>query len=306
MTADFSGLDQSLWALATRLGGWHDEYSAMSLLTIRWVGLTTFAPGFSSQMISLRIRMALAVLMASVMVGATPVDVPIGQMPMHEAIWILISEFIVGAALGLCVSLWISAARSTGEWIALLAGLNIQTTYQPDWDGDAGALPTPIGRLFTMLGLLVFFAGRGPLRMMDLIATSLRACPLGQGIGPIGSAGAGAIFGIVGEALAVSILVAWPIILALAVAQMAVGIATKSRSVALSWSLLAPTRLGIGMLLLAAGFATASASLTENYATWCAFVEGSLHRPQPPEWPEEPESNRTEPPVPANVPADNH
>jgi|GEM_PF-2754839 len=276
MLADPAELDRSLWELASRLSGWQDDYTALSLLTIRWVGLTSFAPGFSSQTVSLRIRMALAVLMASVMSGVLPPAVPIRQMEMHESAWIMTSEFVIGAALGLCVSLWIAAARSAGEWIALLAGLNIQTTYQPDWDGDAGALPTPIGRLFTLLGMVIFFAGRGPLHMMDLVATSLRCCPLGQGIGPIGSAGAASIFDIVGEALAVSILVAWPIVLALAITQMAVGIATKSRSVALSWSLLAPTRLGIGMFVLAAGFGTASMSLRESSASWFAFVERSL------------------------------
>lgn len=276
MLADPAELDRSLWELATRLAGWQDDYTALSLLTIRWVGLTTFAPGFSSQTVSLRIRMALAVLMASVMSGVLPQTMPIRQMAMHESAWVMTSEFVIGAALGLCVSLWIAAARSAGEWIALLAGLNIQTTYQPDWDGDAGELPTPIGRLFTLLGMVIFFAGRGPLHMMDLVATSLRCCPLGQGIGPISSEGAASIFDIVGEALAVSVLVAWPIVLALAIAQMAVGIATKSRSVALSWSLLAPTRLGIGMFVLAAGFVTASVSLKESSASWFAFVERSL------------------------------
>lgn len=276
MIADFSELDGTLWDLATRIGGWHDSYTALGLLTLRWVGLTSFAPGFSSQMVSLRIRMALAALMASVTYGATQHTVTLTGVQAHDLIRIVLSEFILGAALGLCVSLWIAAARSAGEWIAMLSGLNIQTTYQPDLDGDSGELTTPIGRMFSILGMFVFFAGRGPLRMLDLIDVSLRACPLGKGFGPITESGATAIFGIVGEALALSILVAWPIVLALAVAQMAVGIATKSRSVALSWSLLAPTRLGIGMLLLAAGFATASASLTDNFANWCVFVEESL------------------------------
>lgn len=276
MLGDSAELDRTIWELAASLAGWRADYAALGLLTIRWVGLASFAPGFSSHTVSLRMRMTLAVLMASVMTGAMPPNVPIRQMAVPELAWILTAEFLIGAALGLCVGLWIAAARSAGEWIALLSGLNMQTSYQPDWDGDSGELPTPIGRLFTLLGMVIFFAGRGPLHMMDLVAASLSWCPLGEGIRPIGLGGAAAIFDIVGEALAVSILVAWPIILALAIAQMAVGIATKSRSVALSWSLLAPTRLAIGMFLLAAGFVTASVSLKESQASWYAYVERSL------------------------------
>lgn len=276
MLADSAELDRTLWELAASLAGWRTDYAALCLLTIRWVGLTSFAPGFSSHTVSLRMRMTLAVLLASVMAGAMPANVPIRQMAAPELAWTLTAEFLVGAALGLCVSLWIAAARSAGEWVALLSGLNIQTSYQPDWDGDAGELPTPIGRLFTLLGMVIFFAGRGPLHMIDLVAASLSWCPLGEGIRPISVAGAASTFDIVGEALAVSILVAWPIILALAIAQMAVGIATKSRSVALSWSLLAPTRLAIGMFVLAAGFVMASVSLKESQASWYAYVERSL------------------------------
>lgn len=276
MNLSFQGLDQAVWELGSQIAGWDGASVGMAMLTVRWVGLTTFAPGFSSTTVSLRFRMSIALMMAALMAPASSTDASGAGLRAHELSVLMAAEFVVGAALGLCVAMWIAAARSAGEWVALLSGLNIQTTYQPDWDGDSAESPTPIGRLFTLLGMLVFFGSRGPLRMMDLVELSLERCPLGQGTAPLMHARPEFLFDLVGESLALSIFVAWPIILAMATAQMAVILATKTRSVVLSWSLLAPTRLGIGMFILAIGFGAISLRISESISVWNSLVIDSL------------------------------
>ena len=257
-----------LWSISTALAGWDIHATTIALLTLRWIGLTSFAPGVGTATVGYNFRISLAVLLAGIMaVGEPPVrsiNVSIGL----DWIVALASEFLVGVGLGLTVSLWISAARAAGEWVALLSGLNIQTTYQPDWDGDAGDLPSAIGRLFSLAGLVVFFVSRGPLRLLDLVSASLAAYPLGRGLAWPGQAQAESVFSLVGEALALSILAAWPILLALVTAQVAVALASRTQSVALSWSLLAPTRLAIGLVILAAGLAGISAGLTRTLDPW--------------------------------------
>jgi len=276
MNTGHSDLDQSLWDLASSIAGWETPSSATALLTIRWMGLAGFAPGVGSSMVSLRFRMALAVMLAALMAGGQSDVKSVHEGPYHEVAFLLCIEFVIGVILGLCVSLWIAAARSAGEWIALLAGLKVQTTYQPDWDGDAGESPSPVGRLFALLGMVVFFTGRGPLRLLDLMRASLEACPLGHGLAPLSQAKAESAFALLGEALSLSILAAWPIIMALSTAQLAVALATRTQSVALSWSLLAPTRLAVGMLILATGFASVTPGLTRSLDNWSLSVSETL------------------------------
>jgi flagellar biosynthesis protein FliR len=266
-----------LWSIATGVAGWDSHPTTMALLTLRWIGLASFAPGVGSATVGFNFRITIAILLSGIMaVGEPPV------LALTKASWaalglVMVSEFVIGVGLGLSISLWIAAARAAGEWVALLSGLNIQTTYQPDWDGDSGDLPSTIGRLFSLVGLVVFFVSRGPLRLLDLVSESITACPLGQGLNMIGQAQAETVFRLVGEALALSILASWPILLALTTAQMSVALASRSQSVALSWSLLAPTRLAIGLVILAAGLAGVSAGLSRTLDPWLLRSAEAMH-----------------------------
>jgi len=270
-------LDRWLWSISAAIADWNAHPTVIALLTARWIGLASFAPGFASATVGIRIRLVLAVLLSGVMAGT---EQPAEEL--HLRAWsdwalALTREFLMGAGLGLAVTMWISAARAAGEWVALVSGLNIQTTYQPDWDGDSGDMPTNVGRLFSLVGLVIFFAARGPLRLLDLVAASVSMCPLGQGFTLIGQLQAEVAFGFLGEALALSILAAWPILLALITAQMAFALATHTQSVALSWSLLAPTRLAIGLVIMAAGLAGVAAGLTGTLEPWMEQTTRTMH-----------------------------
>jgi len=79
----------------------------------------------------------------------------------------------------------------------------------------------------------------------------------------------------VGEAMALSLLAAWPIIVALTTAQIAVALAMRTQSLVLSLSLMAPTRLAVGLVILAAGFAGVSAGLSGTLENW---MNGSVNQ----------------------------
>lgn len=261
-------IESLFWNIAALIADWNAYPVATALLFTRWAGLVSFTPGFGTDTVGLRFRMALAVLMAGVM---TPViDLTRVPKPDQESDWaiLLASEFLVGSILGLSVSLWISAARTAGQWAALISGLSMQTTYQPDMDGDVDTPPTAIGRLFSMLGLFLFFSARGPLRLLDLVDASLQACPPGELLSWPNQQTAELVMSWVGEAMALSLLAAWPIIVALTTAQIAVALAMRTQSLVLSLSLMAPTRLAVGLVILAASFAGVSAGLSGTLENW--------------------------------------
>lgn len=277
MDVSLPDLERWLWEIAAAIADWDAHPAVVPLLTVRWIGLVSFAPGFASAAVGMKLRLTLAILLSGVMaVGDLPLD-DLSLVGWSDWAVALTREFLIGAGLGLAVLLWISAARAAGEWVALVSGVNIQSTYQPDWDGDSGDLPTDIGRLFSLLGMVTFFAARGPLRLLDLVSSSVAMCPLGQGFTLIGPIQAEVAFGLVGEALALSILAAWPILLALITAQVAIALATHTHSVALSWSLLAPTRLAIGLVIMATGLAGMAAGLTGTLEPWMEQTGRTMH-----------------------------
>lgn len=277
MDVSLPNLDRWLWAISAVIADWNAHPSAVALLTVRWIGLASFAPGFASATVGMHIRLVLGVLLSGVMAANQQVADDLALSGWSDWAVALTREFLMGTGLGLAVALWVSAARAAGELVALVSGVNIQTTYQPDWDGDSGDMPTNVGRLFSLIGLVVFFAARGPLRLLDLVSASVAMCPLGQGFTLIGQLQAEVAFGFLGEALALSILAAWPILLALITAQMAFALATHTQSVALSWSLLAPTRLAIGLVIMATGLAGVAAGLTGTLEPWLGETTRTMH-----------------------------
>ena len=114
----------------------------------------------------------------------------------------------------------------------------------------------------------MFFAARGPMRLVELVDSSMESLPPGAVLRIVHQHQAEAMFAFVDEALTLSLLAAWPIVLALITAEVAVMLATRTQSVALSWSLLAPTRLAIGMFILAAGFMGISVGVSGTLDSW--------------------------------------
>ncbi|MFM7128738.1 MAG: flagellar biosynthetic protein FliR [bacterium] len=279
---DFIGAGNTdwLWELAAGIAEWSAFPAVTAMLTIRWMGLATFAPGYGTETVGPKVRLALAILLAGLMApGVRPPELP----PDNDfAPWALMvtGEFVMGAALGLSVSLWVSAARSAGEWVAMVAGFGTQSHFQPDWDGDSADPPSSMGRLFSILALAIFFTARGPLRLMDLVGASLRVAPAGGSLVFPGPAQADAIFSGVGEALALSFLAAWPILLAMLTTQIAVVLATNTQSVVLSLGILSPTRMAVALVIVAAGLGGFSAGFSGTLDHWFEHTLAGLDQLQ--------------------------
>lgn len=267
---DFIGAGNSewLWNFAAGIADWSAFPAATALLMLRWLGLATFAPAYGTETVGQKVRIVLAILLAGLMApGVRPPELPADN---DFAQWALMAtgEFVIGAALGLSVSLWVSAARSAGEWVAMVAGFGSQSFFQPDWDGDSADPPSSMGRLFSILALAIFFTARGPLRLIDLVAASLQASPPGGSLAFPGPGQADAIFSGVGEALTLSFLAAWPILLAMLTTQIAVVLATNTQSVVLSLGILSPTRMAVALVIMAAGLGGFSAGFSGTLDHW--------------------------------------
>lgn len=218
---------------------------AWLLILGRTAGLAWTAPGWGLSGVGWRTKLGLAVLLAVVLGpslgprigrerglpdavaapgGASSAGVGWGAFGLALAV-----EAAIGAGLGLSAGLVVSAARQAGEVVGLQAGLSPAGLLTPEAGDPGGGGLTPLGHLFGLVALGIFLAADGPLKLVEVVAESYDALPVGLGAGrgfavsPPTPELAARAFGHVGWALALAVRAAAPTALALVLSGLALG-----------------------------------------------------------------------------------
>jgi flagellar biosynthesis protein FliR len=130
------------------------EIASQFMLTFARVGtLVMLMPGIGEQLISARLRLGFALLLALVMFPFTRTLLPAGGTT-PALIGILIGEIAVGLVIGLSVRMVIAALQTAGNIVAQQLGLGYAMTVDPSMGGQQAA----IGNFLTLLGITLVFA----------------------------------------------------------------------------------------------------------------------------------------------------
>ena len=141
---------------------------------------------------------------------------------MDNLIIIIFTEILVGVASGLTLTIWFSAASMAGEKIAASTGLGFSALVDPETGGQ-----TPVISIVMDLFLLTIFVSlNGHLIAIDLIMKSHEILEMGSRLPSmalvgVGIEAAGAMFYAAG-------LIMLPVVGALMLSNVAVGVITKS------------------------------------------------------------------------------
>lgn len=143
-------------------------------------GLMLMAPVLGSNMIPMRIRVGLTILLTVTLAPLAPLDI----RPLSAAgIAVLAQQILVGAALGFILKLVFEAVAFGGQFVSQAMSLGFAETVNP---GVGGTTPV-ISQFYTMLVTLLFLVMNGHLQLISLLADSFRTLPVGaQGIGAEG------------------------------------------------------------------------------------------------------------------------
>lgn len=124
------------------------------MLTFARVGtLVMLLPGIGEQLVSPRIRLAFALLLAIVFFPVTQPLLPAAGTP-QAVIGLLIGEIAVGLVLGLSTRMVVAALQTAGTVIAQQVGLGFAMSVDPTMGGQQAA----IGNFLTLLGVTLIFA----------------------------------------------------------------------------------------------------------------------------------------------------
>ncbi len=219
----------------------HAAAGALLFPFIRILALLFSAPLLSQSSVPVRLRVAFALILAFAVAsfepGAVPLDSP-------AALLVAARESVIGFALGLMMRIVFAAAELAGDAIGLQMGLGFAFFVDPQ-----GAGQTPlVGGLYVLVASLLFFALDVHLLLVRGVVESFAAFPVDA---PMRSfAGWRAVVHAGGEVFRLGLAIGLPPIAGLMLANIALGMLSRSAPQLNLFAVGFPATLLAGLLVL--------------------------------------------------------
>lgn len=239
------------------------DAGVLALLLSRVLGLAWTAPALATSGLDLRVRLAMAALLAAILlplVGPSLAADAAGGWGTLGRLCLI--EGLVGASLGWSAALVVAGARQAGELVGMQAGLSPAALLDP----DAGDELTPLGHLYGMIALAVFLALDGPMVLVRALVESYRVLPVGGVV--LSDETARQAFGRVASALELALRASAPTALAVALAGVALGLLGRAAPSLPLLALSFPLRFALGLFLVVLGMTTLALTLAVAWNDW--------------------------------------
>lgn len=226
---------------------------------IRVMAAISSAPILGHASIPIRVRVALALILAFTAAGFAPVSVPLDS---PHALAYALRETLIGAALGLLLRLVFAAAELAGDAIGLQMGLGFAFFVNP----QSGAQSPLVGSLFVIIAGLLFLALDIHLLLIGGLMESFRAlpvdAPLHSGLGLQAVVAAGA------EMFRLALSIALPALAALLLTNLALGVLSRAAPQLNLFAVGFPATLIIGALVLGPTLPGAVEAISRALTGW--------------------------------------
>ncbi|MEW5943370.1 MAG: flagellar biosynthetic protein FliR [Pseudomonadota bacterium] len=187
----------------------------------RIAALIASSPVLGNPSFPRRAKIGLALAITIVVAPTLP---PMPQVEPGSAAGLLIlgQQMLIGLAMGFAMRIVFVAVETVGNIAGLQMGLGFATFFDPVNSAQVPVLGQFLGVLFT----LVFLALNGHLLMIETLAESFRVLPVGAA--PLSAAGWKALAAWGGEIFRAGVLLSLPVIAALLITNLAIGIMTRA------------------------------------------------------------------------------
>lgn len=137
--------------------------------------LTVFsvAPLFSMRAVPMRVKIALAFLVA-LSAQATLAGQPVIALNSREALGAVAQQVVIGLSIGFAVRLVLAAVEFAGEVVGLQMGLNFASFFDPASNAQVSA----VARFFGHMALLLFVVINGHLMVLMAVVHSFDRLPV--------------------------------------------------------------------------------------------------------------------------------
>jgi flagellar biosynthetic protein FliR len=209
----------------------------------RILALISSAPVLGNKQIPIRVKIALAMLITIVI--APTINVPNIDPASAQGLLVLVQQILAGLAMGLTMRLIFTAVEMAGDLAGMQMGLGFASFYDPV---NASYAPV-IAQFLGIIATLAFLAMNGHLYMLAALADSFQAFPISAALP------AAAAFRTLAEwgttIFTHSLQLAMPLIGALMITNLALGILTRSAPQLNIFAVGFPITLTVGFATLA-------------------------------------------------------
>jgi flagellar biosynthetic protein FliR len=187
----------------------------------RVLGLIGTAPVFGNAAVPVRIKLVLGLAIAfAIAPAAGPMpDVTPGS---SDGLLILLGQIVIGVTLGFAMQIAFAAADFAGDVCGLQMGLGFASFYDPMSTGNSAVL----SQFFGIVTTLIFLAGNGHLMVLGALTQSFQTIPVTATMLPAASLTQVAEWGAL--VFRYGLFMALPLIVAMLVANLALGVLTKA------------------------------------------------------------------------------
>ena len=210
----------------------------------RILGLIATAPLFGNLAIPVRVKLGLGIMLALVIAPTVPA-LPAADPMSLSGMLVLMQELVIGLAMGFAMRVVFAAVEMAGEICGLTMGFGFATFFDPQTRARSSA----IAQFLALLTLMVFLATNIHLMMLSTLAESFISMPVSAL--PAGAGGFRTLANWGGLIFSAGVQLSLPIIAALLITNIALGILTRAAPQLNLFGIGFPVTLGAGFIVLA-------------------------------------------------------
>lgn len=201
------------------------------------------APLFSHRAIPRQIRLGVALMLAMLLMPWQPAMSDFNPLSL-QGLLLTANELILGICLGFMLQLVFEAVMFAGQFVATGMGLGFASVI----DQQQGISVAVMGQFFMLITMLLFLAMNGHLAFIKLLADSFVAWPVGTAV--VQPETFGVLLTAIGGMLRNALGIALPAVVALLVAQIAMGVMSRAAPSLNLFSVGFPVTLMLGLLVV--------------------------------------------------------
>jgi flagellar biosynthetic protein FliR len=208
---------------------------------IRVLALFGTLPVFAQRSVPMRVRVALAFLIAFCAQASLPA-MPVIALDSSTAFLVVLQQLVIGLSLGFAVRIVFAAVEFAGELVGLQMGLNFAGFFDPATGGQT----TAVSRFFGVTVSWLFIVTGGHLLVIAGVVQSFQAFPVGPEPFDFLRRVQPQVWG--GEVFRVGLWIALPLVGMLLFTNLVLGIVTRVAQQLNIFAVGFPITLGVGLV----------------------------------------------------------
>lgn len=210
----------------------------------RILGLVSTAPLFGNVSVPARVKIGLGVMLSLVIAPTVPALPALDPMSM-QGLLILMQQLVIGLSMGFAMRIVFAGIEMAGEISSMTMGLGFATFYDPQSRGHSSA----ISQFMALLTLMIYLATDLHLVLLSTLSQSFSSLPISASA--ISGAGFQQLANWGGRIFSAGVQLSLPIVAALLITNMALGILTRAAPQLNIFGIGFPVTISVGFAIIA-------------------------------------------------------